>query len=213
MGERDAFGFDLLRRSVSESGRSLAQAARAQRLAFSRHQEAPLGEAEKSRKHAETTLLRERENLAGSYRDSSDADTVQKARCLAEAAYSFESIGAALQQLSQSLRKKIQERVLFSDRAVKAVSEIFHRTQRQVRDVSDTLATCNPTLRAHVLHWCDNLSNLMSQATNDHEERLVQGLCTPPASQIFVSMMDSLRAICHHVRDIASLCPAEEDEA
>ena len=117
-----------------------------------------------------------------------------------------------LASVAASVRRKIRDRLLFSDLAVQEMTELLVRTQRQIRDLADALATGNPTLREHVLRWCANVADMISQFTSRHEERLVSGICSQPASAVFVAMADGLRGICHHVKNAAALCPPETDE-
>jgi len=201
---------EFARGTIADAGRELARVVRQQEQAFMRHQKETLAKAAKLEQAASDDLAQARKTVAQVFAKQDAPKAVAEARCLAEGANAFECIAEALTAMDKGITTKIDDHVLFSDLAVRAMTEALVGTRRQIRDVADCLATGNPSLRSHVLHRCEDLSRLINHGASAHEERLIQGVCSQKASSIFVAMSDALKQICHHVNSVASLCPGEE---
>jgi hypothetical protein len=50
----------------------------------------------------------------------------------------------------------------------------------------------------------DKLQTLCDEFSLRHQERLIRGLCTPRASSVFLSMLDSFREIERYVRRMSA---------
>jgi len=190
-----------------EAGRQLVACVRAHRVAFLKHAESALDQASALAAKARTLLKELDPHLRRLRLQASPVS-----RCLVEATGSLHEIGNALARMNGELRTKVRTHTLFSDLARKEMEELFRLTEGQLRDMVDMLETGNPTLRSHVLNWCNNLSILMSQFTSQHEERLIQGICSEPAAAIFVGLTDGLRDVCYHIKSIVSACPVASSE-
>lgn len=194
---------------VAQLGRALADALASQWRECRANQTQGLNAADTLIRRTRQTLQRYRQEPA-----SGDTPPNTEAGQALAALEAIADMADTVEKVGMSVRRKISERLMFSDLALREVGEIFHHSRAQVRDVSDALATSNPTLRAHVMHWCGNLSQLMNQFTRTHEERLISGVCSDRGAVIYLEMFSAFRRLCRHVRRAALLVPEDpEDES
>lgn len=172
----------------------LAQCAQAEALlvalgrALTHYDGAALGEAEKMAAQihvAEKTLTRE---LLGTPWQSVPGH--------------LERIGDQAETILRCARIVIAEGVPFSDRAVAEVEELMVRAAELLRLVHDALETRNRFLLDAVARKGTALASRASTFADAHEARLVEGVCVPQASSLFLAILDSLRGIEWHARQV-----------
>lgn len=103
----------------------------------------------------------------------------------------------------QATRKKIDESVLFTDKAVKGLDYIYSSSSELLRDISDAIKTKNKTLLRHIISQSEELTKKVDDLATEHEERLIKGLCSMKSSPIFLDILDSLKGIIWHTSQIA----------
>jgi Na+/phosphate symporter len=113
-------------------------------------------------------------------------------------------IADCLESAVRAVETKIQEGTLFSDKAVSEASFVFTTARDMVRDTRDVVLTGNPVLLAHVLSVHDTLSQAAQDFMTAHQERLINGVCQPKHSSIFLDIVDNLRNAGWHLREIVT---------
>jgi hypothetical protein len=111
-------------------------------------------------------------------------------------------MGDNLGRIASGLGRKAEEEVLFSDRALSELGYLFERTRDIILHTRDMVLAPN-TLVARHLEESDLavVRNANDYATR-HEERLIEGICTPKASSIYLEMLDAFKEIASHARKI-----------
>lgn len=106
-------------------------------------------------------------------------------------------------KLTDILHKKINEDILFSDRAMLELISLLQKLKELIQTTSDYLVTENPVLIQHITE-CEHfvVTKSMEFATS-HEDRLIEGLCLPIASPLFLNMLNSIRCIACNGKSIA----------
>jgi Na+/phosphate symporter len=115
----------------------------------------------------------------------------------------LERIGDQAETILRCVGIILDQGVPFSDRAVGEVEDLLDRAAELMRLVRDALATRSRALLRVVAQKSTGLAARANRYAEAHEARLVEGVCLPQASSLFLAIVDSLRAIDFHVREIA----------
>jgi len=107
--------------------------------------------------------------------------------------------------LTEPLSRKIQNGVLFSNKAVSEANFIFDRQAGILRSLLDVVQTGNESLKEQVMDEGDRLADACIEFATEHEHRVIEGLCLPQAAPIFLSILDLFRTMARHDREIAVL--------
>ncbi len=113
-------------------------------------------------------------------------------------------IGDNIEKLNEIVAKKIKENVLFSDRAISELSILFQKLKEGLNSTSDLLATKNPVLVKHINECEEDIVQKALEFATHHEERLIEGLCLPVASSLYLNMLNSIRCIAWDTKEIAT---------
>jgi Na+/phosphate symporter len=114
-----------------------------------------------------------------------------------------ERMGDFIEDISGCIRTKIRDGILFSDKAVSETTFLMERLQEVVKNTGDIILARNVILMNYVRESAAEISRSASQFATMHEERMIEGLCMPKASPLFLDMMDAIRGISWHAKEIA----------
>lgn len=99
------------------------------------------------------------------------------------------------QNLYQGVLEKINDGILYSEKAATELKIIFENILQYEKDLKDYLVTGNITLKNHLLTFGTEIFNLTLHFATEHENRLIRGICIPKASISFVKILESQRNI------------------
>ncbi|MBP1725499.1 MAG: hypothetical protein H6Q51_797, partial [Deltaproteobacteria bacterium] len=94
---------------------------------------------------------------------------------------------------------------LFTDKAFFDVNYVFTHQTGLMRSLLDFLKTDNQLLRKYSEEEAQNLIEVCLNAATEHENRLIEGICLPQASPVFLGILDHMRLICRHVLGVVKL--------
>lgn len=100
------------------------------------------------------------------------------------------------------IRIKVDESVLFSDKAVSELDCLFSNTTDVLKSTGDALKTENRALVRHILEEEAALRNKACEYEEVHEDRLISGVCAPKASKLYLDMVNSIREINWHIGQV-----------
>ena len=115
------------------------------------------------------------------------------------------TINANLGGLAGPLNQKIQGAVLFSDKAVAQTNYLFDQHAGMIRSLLDIVKTDNQFLKNYVGNEGRNLVQACADYATEHQDRLIEGLCTPQAAPIFLAILDAMRGVGQTEVEIAKL--------
>lgn len=115
------------------------------------------------------------------------------------------SIDANLGALADPIHKKIKGGVLFSDKAVSQTNYLFDQHAGMIRSLLDIVKTDNQFLKNYVRNEGRNLLQACADYATEHQDRLIEGLCTPQAAPIFLAILDAMRSVGQTEVKIATL--------
>lgn len=113
-------------------------------------------------------------------------------------------------KLLSVIHKKIEESVLFSDKAVDELNYLFSNTKGILKSTADSLVTNNRILAKHILIEEEALRQKACDFETVHEDRMISGVCVPKASRLYIDMVNSIREINWHVRQVLERMFAEK---
>ena len=105
-------------------------------------------------------------------------------------------------RLLNCIKTKVNESMLFSEKAVDELDYLFSNTRDVLKNTGDALATENKAIIKHVLDTEASLSQVADTYEIEHEDRLVSGLCTPKASVLYLDMVNSIKEINWHIKQV-----------
>jgi len=106
---------------------------------------------------------------------------------------SFQMIGVALENLIDKMETKLQLKILFSEKAIAEIKELYTILEKQFRDIKDYVSTGNPTLKAEVKADWEKIYKLIDEYAVFHQNRLITGVCVPQASYLYLDIVDSIK--------------------
>lgn len=105
-----------------------------------------------------------------------------------------------LDGILQHVRIKVNEGVLFSDKGVSEISHIFRETLDVVKTAGDAIMTKNEVLRKYVIDKYASLAQTVDAYSEEHEDRLIKGVCQPKSSSLYLNIVDSLVKVVWHMK-------------
>lgn len=113
-------------------------------------------------------------------------------------------IGEDIKKLSELIDKKIRENILFSDKAVNEMTFLLQRLIEILLSTSAIILARNKFLSMYVHESQAGMEKMAVEYATLHEERLIQGVCLPVAAPLYISMLDAIKSIAWHSKEIAS---------
>jgi Na+/phosphate symporter len=112
-------------------------------------------------------------------------------------------ISANLGSLADPIGKKIKGQVLFSNKAVTQTNYLFDQHAGMIRSLLDIAKTDNEFLKNYVKDEGRNLVQACIDYATEHQDRLIEGLCTPQGAPIFLAILDAMRGLGQAEMEIA----------
>ncbi len=115
----------------------------------------------------------------------------------------LERIAVNIELLGASVGRMIRDGILFTDRAAREIRQLFATVLELLEGLRDALRTGNRTL----VRYIRDAGRVAEVQANEfalfHEQRLIEGVCQPKASSVYLAMLDQLRGIEWHARQVA----------
>lgn len=115
----------------------------------------------------------------------------------------LEMIGDYCKDILERVQIKIEERLLFSDEAVKEYEKLYAVSEAALRDIAEALDKNKPALARAVIKNEKEIKKLVTVYRRRHTQRLVDGVCSPLACNMFLNMLDFTAAIFQHADAVA----------
>ncbi|UCE78823.1 MAG: hypothetical protein JSV13_10015 [Nitrospiraceae bacterium] len=112
-------------------------------------------------------------------------------------------IGNHIEKLSECIDRKISENILFSDKAVKETIFLLQRLNEILTPTADIVLARNTFLSMYVEESQVGVGKMATEYATLHEERLIKGVCLPAASSLYITMLDAIKSISWHSKEIA----------
>jgi len=126
-------------------------------------------------------------------------------------ASSFDRMAYNIEGLLDRLRMKVQQRILFSDHAVKEINEVFQEAMELLETLPRLINSKDKALAKHIGEMGRSIFKIANGFSEEHENRLIQGICLPKSSPVYLGILESLKGVILHTLEvsgkIASIIP------
>lgn len=112
-------------------------------------------------------------------------------------------IGDSLGRIALSIKAKTRDNVLISDKATAELDYLFGRTRDIMVNARDMVLAPNTLVAMHMAESEQAVETIAAAYATKHEERLIEGLCAPKSSHIYIQMLDAFKSIAWHAKEIA----------
>jgi phosphate:Na+ symporter len=121
----------------------------------------------------------------------------------AEIAEDLELIGDYCKDTLERVQIKIEEKLLFSEDAVKEYTELYRVTESGLKDVVAALEKNDFRLVEGVVKEKGHIDPIVDEFRARHNRRLLEGSCSPMACNMFLNMLDFAAAVYYHTKKIS----------
>ena len=115
----------------------------------------------------------------------------------------LERIADNIALLGVATGRTVREGIPFTDRANREVRRLFDAVLELLEDLRDALRTGNMTLVRYIQDAGRSCEAEANEYALFHEQRLIEGVCQPRSSSTYLAMLDHLKAIEWHTRQVA----------
>ena len=118
-------------------------------------------------------------------------------------ASSFDRMTYNIEGILDRLKSKVQNHIFFSDRAVKEVNDVFQEAMRLLENLPNLITTQNKILAQRIGEEGRSIFKIANGYSDEHEERLIQGICVPKHSPIYLGILESLKGVIVHTLEVS----------
>ena len=115
------------------------------------------------------------------------------------------SIASTLDRMAYSIegvldrvRGKSENHILFSDQAVKELNDLFQEAMRLLENLPNLITTQDRLLARRIGEEGRSMLKISDGYSEVHEERLIDGICVPKHSPIYLGIIESLKGVVVH---------------
>jgi Na+/phosphate symporter len=108
-----------------------------------------------------------------------------------------------IENLNELIDKKNSESLLFSDKAVSESLFLLQRLIEMLTPISDIILARNTIISMYVRESQSDVERMATEYATMHEERLIAGVCVPRSASIYVKMLEAIKNIAWHSKEIA----------
>jgi Na+/phosphate symporter len=103
-----------------------------------------------------------------------------------------------IQSTLDRVRGKSENHILFSDQAVKEVNGVFEQAVGLLGNLPSLFTTEDKSLAQRIGEGGRSVIKMADAYSDEHEERLIDGVCVPEHSPIYLSIIESLKGMTVH---------------
>ncbi len=119
-----------------------------------------------------------------------------------DVAADLEIIGDYCKDILERVEIKIDEKLLFSEDAVKEYEDLYRRAESALDEISCALKRDNLAVIRDVLKSEEHIDKLLDEYRGRHNQRLLDGVCSPLACNMFLNILDFTAAVYYHAKKI-----------
>jgi len=115
----------------------------------------------------------------------------------------LERIGDHAQNMAELTRRKIEDKMVFSDQAITEVTQMWDEIRMMFQEADDAMKNNNIEAAQKMLEREGRINQLQNNFKQSHIERLNDGKCKMNSGFIFVEFIDNLEKIGDRLKNIA----------
>ncbi|MDD5495959.1 MAG: PhoU domain-containing protein [Candidatus Omnitrophica bacterium] len=140
-----------------------------------------------------------------SSRSSSSEDERRVLSVLAQAIGTLERMGDEAASLIERIEIKVSENLLFSQLGVDQFNETYNAMKESVSGMIKFLKKPDSVLKDRIINNGFHVKELVERYRKEHSDRLVKGVCTPMAANMYFDMLDFTGNLARHSSNIVKL--------
>jgi Na+/phosphate symporter len=105
----------------------------------------------------------------------------------------LQRVALALDNLVEKMETKVENNVLFTQKALDEIKQLMVAVGAEFTDVKDYCMTKNLALKAQIQTDMEKVMKMIDDFDTVHQNRLITGICMPKTSYLYIDMTDSLR--------------------
>lgn len=117
----------------------------------------------------------------------------------------FERMGDEAASLVERIEIKVAENLLFSDEGVEQFVGTYGAMKKSVEMMCQFLKNKDANLKERVIDNGFHVKSLVERYRQEHADRLVKGLCSPIAANMYFDMLDFTGNLARHSSNIVKL--------
>jgi phosphate uptake regulator len=114
----------------------------------------------------------------------------------------LERIGDNIALIVRALTSVVRDGIPFTERALEELHTLFAKAIELLECIRDAIATHNRILIRHVQTAGQRYGDMVNEYALSHQQRLIEGLCLPRASSVYVALLDYLKGVVSHICQI-----------
>ncbi len=115
----------------------------------------------------------------------------------------LDRISYNIEGIVDCLKRKVQNDIFFSDQAIQEINLVFQEAMDLLERLPDLILTPNKLLAQNIGEQVRSVLKIANGYSEGHEERLMQGVCTPKSSPIYLGILESLKGIIVHILEVS----------
>lgn len=115
----------------------------------------------------------------------------------------FEAIGDYCKDMIERIEIKILENLLFSDKAVAEYTHLYEVVRGDFNSIVNALKMNDFKIVNGLLCAGDHAGELVEKYRKNHNDRLLQGICSPLACNMYLNLLDLTAQIHERIKKIA----------
>ncbi len=115
----------------------------------------------------------------------------------------LERIGDNIDGMINCLNTKINGKIIFSDKAMDETNYLLQRVKEVLNNTGDLILARNTEIANYIVESENEIAGSANEYATSHADRMIEGLCLPEASSIYLHILDALKGIAWHARQIA----------
>lgn len=112
-------------------------------------------------------------------------------------------LGIAMEDLVDGVQAMVETGVCLTDKALSEISEVMALLKDLARDTNDAISSGNSHFREYAVSSARHIRERSVEVGLGHQERLDTGICSPKASFLYLTVMDSLKRV---AQELGNLC-------
>ncbi len=125
----------------------------------------------------------------------------------------FDRIGYNLDGILDRVKKMTHEQILFTERAIHEIEDIFQEVEDLLANLPDLLLTQNRLLSQKIEEKGKLVFKKVDNYSEENEERLIQGVCVPQSFPVYLDILFSLKGIVIHIVEVCEVIAALSTQA
>lgn len=118
-------------------------------------------------------------------------------------ASSFDRMAYNIEGIVDRLKAMTRDHVLFSDRAIREVNDVFQKAMDLQENLPDLILNQDKHLAQHIGEQVRSVFKIANGFSEEHEDRLIQGICMPKSSPTYLGILESLKGIFTHILEVS----------